>query len=102
MKSLITAELEVVALGTGDTGMSKHIADAVKAIEKCGVKYQLTPMGTVLEAASMDDIFKAVKATHEALVKSGVKRVVTHLTIDDRRDNPKNMAGKIEAVRRKL
>ncbi len=30
MKSLITAELEIVALGTGDTGMSKHIADAVK------------------------------------------------------------------------
>lgn len=102
MKSLITAELEVVALGTGDTGMSRHIADAVKAIEKSGVKYQLTPMGTVLEAASMDDVFMAVKAAHEALVKSGVKRVVTHLTIDDRRDNPKGMEGKIEAVRRKL
>ena len=102
MKSIITAELEIVALGTGDTGMSKHIAEAVKAIDKLGIKYQLTPMGTVMEVAAIDDAFRAVKAAHEALVKSGVKRVVTHLTIDDRRDNPKGMAEKIDAVKRKL
>lgn len=102
MKSLITVELEIVALGTGDTGMSRHIADAVKAISKLGVKYQLTPMGTVLEVASIDEAFSAVKAAHEVLVKSGVKRVVTHLTIDDRRDNPKGMTEKMEAVKRKL
>jgi len=102
MKSIITAELEIVALGTGDTGMSKHIAEVVKAIDKMGIKYELTPMGTVLEVASLDDAFKAVKAAHEILVRDGVKRVVTHLTIDDRRDNPKGMAEKIESVRRKL
>jgi len=43
-----------------------------------------------------------VKAAHEALVKKGIKRVVTHITIDDRRDRPKGMAEKIEAVRSKL
>ena len=102
MKSIITAELEIFALGTGDTGMSKHIAEAVKAIDKLGIKYQLTPMGTVMEVATIDDAFRAVKATHEVLVKNGVKRVVTHLTIDDRRDNPKGMAEKMDAVKRKL
>jgi len=102
MRSIITAELEIVALGTGDTGMSKHIAVAVKAINEQGIKYQLTPMGTVLEAGCIDDIFCAVKTAHEALVRSGVKRVVTHLTIDDRRDSPKGMEGKIESVKTKL
>lgn len=102
MKSIITSELEIVALGTGDTGMSKHISDAVKAIENAGVKYQLTPMGTVLETASLDEVFAAVKAAHEALVRKGIKRVVTHITIDDRRDRPKGMAEKMEAVRSKL
>ncbi|PWB50129.1 MAG: hypothetical protein C3F06_13505 [Candidatus Methanoperedenaceae archaeon] len=43
---MITAELEIVALGTGNTSMSSHISEAVKALEKSGVKYQLTPMGT--------------------------------------------------------
>ncbi len=99
---IITAQLEIVALGTGSTSMSTHISDAVKAIEKSGVKYQLTPMGTVLEAPSIDDIFRAARAAHEALIKKGINRVVTHITIDDRRDAPKGMAEKIEAVKSKL
>lgn len=102
MKSLITAELEIVALGTGDTSMSKYIADAVRTIGKLGIKYQLTPMGTVMEVGTIDDAFHAVKVAHEVLIKSGVKRVVTHLTIDDRRDNPKGLTEKMDAVKGKL
>ena len=102
MKSIITAELQIIPLGTGDTSMSKHISEAVKAIEGTGIKYQLTPMGTVLEASSIDEIVGAVKSAHEALVKKGIKRIVTHITIDDRRDRPKGMAEKMEAVRSKL
>lgn len=102
MRSIITAELEIVALGTGSTGMSAHISEAVKAIERAGIKYQLTPMGTVMEVSSIDEVFSAVRAAHEALVRKGIKRVVTHLTIDDRRDNPKGMSEKVEAVKSKL
>ncbi len=102
MKSLITAELEIVALGTGSTSMSSHISEAVRAIERSGIKYQLTPMGTVMEVSSIDEALGAVKTAHEALVRKGIKRIVTHLTIDDRRDSPKGMSEKIEAVRSKL
>ena len=102
MRTLITAQLEIIALGTGSTSMSSHISEAVKAIERSGVKYQLTPMGTVIEVSSIDDAFNIAKSAHEALIKKGIKRVVTHLTIDDRRDTPKGMADKIEAVRSKL
>ncbi len=102
MKSIVTAELEIVSLGTCETSMSSHISEAVKAIEATGAKYQLTPMGTVLETTSLDEIFKAVKAAHEALAKEGIQRIVTHLTIDDRRDRPKGMKEKIESVRSKL
>jgi len=102
MKQIITAQLEVVALGTGSTSMSAHISEAVKAIEKSGIKYQLNPMGTTLEGGSLDDIFRATKAAHEALIKKGINRVVTHITIDDRRDAPKGMEEKVEAVRSKL
>jgi uncharacterized protein (TIGR00106 family) len=102
MKPIITAELEIVALGTGSTSMSYHISEAVKAIEKSGVKYQLTPMGTVMEVSSIDEAFNAMKAAHEAVIKKGVKRVVTHLTIDDRRDAPKSMDEKIESVKSKI
>src|SRR5659263_555716 len=102
MKQSITAELEIVALGTGSTHMRVHISEAVKALEKSGVKYQLTPMGTVIEVSSIDEAFNAIKAAHEAVIKKGVKRVVMHLTIDDRRDAPKSMDEKIESVKSKI
>ena len=102
MKPIITAELEIVALGTGSTSMSSHISEAVKALEKSGIKYQLTPMGTVIEVSSIDEAFNAIRAAHEAVIKKGVKRVVTHLTIDDRRDAPKDMEEKIESVKSKI
>ena len=48
MKPIVTAELQIVALGTGSTSMISHISGAVKAIEKSGVKYRLIPMGTAI------------------------------------------------------
>ncbi len=102
MKSIITAELEIVALGTGSTSMSSHISEAVKALEKSGIKYQLTPMGTVIEVSSFDEALNAMRVAHEAVIRKGVKRVVTHITIDDRRDAPKGMDEKIESVKSKI
>lgn len=102
MKPIITAELQIIALGTGSTSMSSHISDAVRAIEKSGVKYQLTPMGTAIEVSSIDEAFNVTRAAHEALIKKGIKRVVTHLTIDDRRDTPKGLDEKIESVKNKI
>ena len=102
MKPIITAQLEIVALGTGNTSMSSYISEAVKAVEGSGIKYQLTPMGTVMEVSSIEDAFNAVKAAHDAVIEKGAKRVVTHITIDDRRDTPKSMEEKIESVRKKL
>ena len=102
MESIITAELEIVALGTGNTSMSSHISDAIRAVEKLGVKYQLTPMGTIIEVSSIDDVFGVVKTAHDVLTKKGIKRIVTHITIDDRRDTPKRMEEKVESVKSKI
>lgn len=102
MKQIITAELEVVALGTRNTSMSRHVAEAVRAIKEMGIKYQVTPMGTAIEAESLDIILKAAKNAHEAVIKSGASRVVTHLTIDDRKDKPKGIEEKVKSVESKL
>ena len=102
MESIITAEIEIVALGTGNTSMSPHISDAIRAIEKLEIRYQLTPMGTIIEVSSIEDVFDAAKAVHETLAKKGIKRIVTHITIDDRRDAPKRMEEKIESVKSKI
>ena len=102
MEPIITAELNIIVLGTGNTSMSSHISDAIRTIEKLGIRYQLTPMGTVIEVSSIDDVFGVVKAVHEALIKKGIKRIVSHITIDDRRDAPKRMEEKVESVKSKI
>ena len=50
-------EISVVPLGTESASVSKYIAEAVKALKKQkGIKYQLTSMGTIIEASSVGEL----------------------------------------------
>lgn len=96
-------EIKILPLGTRKTSVSPHIARAVAALSKeKGVKYQLTPMGTILEAASVAKLFKCAHKMHAAAFAPGVKRVVTFLELDDRRDKQLTMAGKISSLKKRL
>lgn len=100
MKGLVVAEVSVVPIGTGDTALSHYIASCLKVLEDSkDLTYRLTPMGTVIEG-SLDNVLKAVRRMHEVPFDKGALRVVTHLKIDDRRDKPVTMAGKVESVRK--
>lgn len=98
MTGKVVAEVSIVPVGTGSTGLSHFIAACLDAIEnRKGISYQLTPMGTVLEG-TLQDVLEAVKAMHEVPFKRGASRVVTWVKIDDRRDKQSTMAGKVESV----
>jgi len=43
-----------------------------------------------------------VKKMHEGVFGEGVVRVLTTIKIDDRRDRPQTMKGKLDSVKRKL
>lgn len=95
------AQVTVVPLGTGGTSLSDYVVQVQRALRKTGIKHQLTPMSTILEG-SLDEIFAAVRAMHEAGFAKGAGRVSTSITIDDRRDKPTSAAHKVEAVKQKL
>ncbi len=99
---MITAELTVIPIGTGDTSLSKYVAAAVSALDKTGIKYQVNGVGTLIETDDEDKLFDAVKAVHEAVFNEGAKRVSTHVKIDDRRDVEKTNEEKVESVEEKL
>lgn len=65
------------------------------------MRYQLTPMSTIIEA-DVDTIFKIAREMHEILFNEGIQRVVTNLRVDDRRDKELTMEGKVKAVMEKL
>ncbi len=92
---MAVAELCIFPLGTGSPSVGEYLKPVIKAIEESGLKYQLCPMGTVIEG-SIDEILELVKKCHEAILKAGAKRVVISLRIDDRTDKKLTIEGKVK------
>lgn len=99
---MISAELTIIPIGTSGTSLSKYVAVAVAALDETGIKYQLSGMGTLLEAETLDELFDTIKVAHEAVLKEGMDRVVTSVKIDDRRDRDRTMDDKVRSVEEKL
>lgn len=95
---MIIAEITVVPLGTQTPSVSKYIAKAVDELKKLGLKPELTAMGTIFEAEDISLILEAFKAVHESVFAQGALRVVTTLTIDERRDKEGSIEQKVRSV----
>ena len=97
----VILEFSVIPIGEG-VGLSKLIARAVKTLEELGVKHLATPMGTIIEAESLDEALRCVRVAHEAIFEAGARRVVTLIKIDDRRDVKRSMEDKLRSLRKVL
>jgi uncharacterized protein (TIGR00106 family) len=58
-------------------------------------------MGTIIEG-DLERLLALAGRMHRSAFESGVMRVVTTIKIDERRDKPLSISGKVEAVKRKL
>ncbi len=98
---MVIATVSVVPVGTKTPSLSGYVAKALRAVTQAeGVNYQLMSMGTILER-ELDVVLAAVSKMHETLFDPEVQRVLTTVTIDDRRDKKPTMAYKVESVMRK-
>jgi uncharacterized protein (TIGR00106 family) len=79
--------------------MAAEVAGAVAALDDFDVSYETNPMGTVIEADSVDELFAAAQAAHEAVDGD---RVSTFLKIDDKRTREQRASEKVEAVEEAL
>ncbi|MDH5806958.1 MAG: MTH1187 family thiamine-binding protein [Candidatus Methanomethylicaceae archaeon] len=98
---MIIVEFAVIPLGTGSTSLSDYVAEVCKEVKNSGVRYTITPMGTIIEGEDLKELFEVIKRAHEAAIKVGAKRVVTVIKIDDRRDKPRKMEDKVEVLKKK-
>lgn len=99
MKTTVIVEFNIIPLGKG-VSVSKFLAPALKELDKLGVRYDVTPMCTVFEAESVEEALHVAKVAHEAVFKTGVKRVVTTVKVDDRRDVERSMEEKVKSLER--
>ncbi len=99
----VIAYFSIVPVGQQSTSLGSYVAAAIEAMNEVeGLTCEVTPMGTVMEADSLEIIFEAVNAAHEALADKGVVRVESTLIIDDRRDKPRTMKDKVNSVKKHM
>jgi len=88
---------------TKTTSISHYVADSVTALkEHKGINYEITAMGTIIEAPSLGILLEIAKKMHQVALEKGTGRVLTTLKIDDRTDKVLTIKRKVEAVKEKL
>ena len=68
--------------------VSKYVAEAVKVLEKHGIKPMITPDTTVFRLDDISMLGVIVKDIHEKLKGMGVVRILTLVMVDERVDKP--------------
>ncbi len=98
MKNSVIAELKVVPLGTQSASLSKYVAAVINVVKQAkGITYQITPMATIVQCP-LSRVLLLVQEMHEVPFTMGVNRVLTSISIDDRRDKLITMESKVKAV----
>jgi len=89
-----------VSISPGGVGPSVgvYVAEALRVLQaQDEVRWEVGPMFTTLEG-DLRRIFDLVLAMEEAVFAMGCERVGTVLKVDDRRDQPLSIEGKLARV----
>ncbi len=90
-------EISIMPIGTDEASFSSYVTKACEMVEKHGLQYRVTPMSTIVEG-DMEKLMSLVKEMHSMPFGSGVNRVITNMTIDERRDRAMDMDRMVMAV----
>lgn len=86
--------------GREGSSVAKQVSKVIDAIDKSGVSYQLTAMGTIIEAKSMKEALAVVELAYEQL--DDCDRVYSSLKFDIRKNCENRLTTKVEAVEKNL
>ena len=100
MSQQVIAQVTVVPLGTASTSLDRYVAACHDCLKRArDVSYQLTAMGTIIQG-TLPRVLELVTEMHQVPFTLGAARVLTTLSIDDRRDKSATIEGKVAAVRK--
>jgi len=94
-------QLTIIPLGTGTPSVGEFVADIQLALENTGFPYKLTDMGTLVEGRP-EKLLELAARLAEMPFNKGAKRVVTQISIDDRRDKKVSLGEKSSSVSDRL
>ena len=83
---MITCDFAILPVGCETSECKDYVTAAVQSIKDSGLNYQLTGMGTQIEADNLEELYSAIATAQEAIFELGIGRVYTVIKVDDRRD----------------
>lgn len=92
-------EFSILPVGKG-VSISKFVAKAIDLVDKSGLDYKVTEMGTVVEG-EWKEIFRLIERCHRLLLKE-TGRVVTTIKVDDRKGRKGLLHSRIRKIERLL
>ena len=94
----VIGDVSIYPIGQG-TSLGEYVRAASKAMASVpGLRLVPGAMSTSVEAATLDDIFRAVKKAHAALLRMGAQRVAIILRVDHRLDKPETIEYKVGRI----
>jgi uncharacterized protein (TIGR00106 family) len=96
---MVLLEFSMSPFAKGES-LSPFVARSLDIIDKSGLPYQLTPMGTIIEG-EWAEVMAVVTACFEAM-QSDCERISTQIKIDYRAGPGGRIQSKIEAVEQRL
>ena len=96
---MVLLEFSMAPHGQGES-VGAQVARILDVIDKSGVAYQLTPMGTILEG-EWDEVIGVVSACFRELERD-CNRIGVNLKVDYRKGPAGRLKSKIERVERQL
>lgn len=91
----MVASFTVVPMGTGEA-VSHLVAESLKIVDASGLDYQLGPMQTVVEGDE-PQVMETIMKCHRRMLELA-PRVLTTITIDDRKGATHRLSGKVADV----
>ncbi len=96
---MVLLEFSMAPTGQGES-LSEHVARILDVIDRSGVPYQLTPMGTILEG-EWDQVMGVVTACFRTL-EADCPRIGVHLKVDYRAGPAGRLQAKTAKVEERL
>ena len=93
------AEFSIVPVGSGSS-LGDRLAEVLRIVDASGLPYKVNPMGTVVEG-EWNELLGLIRKCHMAALKKE-ERVITTISIDDRKGRPYRIDQKVKSVEIRL
>ena len=99
---MAVAEISIEPIGTCSASFSNIVRDTVSVLNnEPELKYDVTPMGTVIEG-DRTRILEAAGRMEEACLQAGAERCLLTIRLDERVDRPSSMKRMEEEVEARI